>query len=150
MATAAGEYSGELPEPVTRSEFYWQKIAQRIDTGGSVSPESIDAAIEDYINTHDADIVTEAELSNALAGKQAVLTAGENIAIVDNNGNLTISATDTTYSAATTSTAGLMSATDKAKLDACKKIVYLASEAAYEALNPPDPDTVYLILEETT
>lgn len=117
MATAAGEYSGELPEPITRQEQYLKKIIEEIDGGGSVSPEQIDAAIEDYINTHDADIVTEAELSNALAGKQAVLTAGENIAIVDNNGNLTISATDTTYSAATTSTAGLMSATDKSKLD---------------------------------
>ncbi len=153
MAAAAGEYSGELPEPITRSEFYWQKIAQRIDAGGSVSPESIDAAIEDYLNSHDADIVTEAELTEALegkadsadipdvsgfigvdvnnltnyydkdtvdaalAGKQAALTAGENITIADNNGDLTISATDTTYSAATTSADGLMSAADKAKLD---------------------------------
>ena len=71
MATAAGEYSGELPEPVTRPEFYWQKIAQRIDAGSSVSPEDIDAAIEDYLNTHDADMVTEAELSDALLGKAA-------------------------------------------------------------------------------
>ena len=69
MATAAGEYSGELPEPVTRSERYWKKIAQRIDEGSSVSPEAIDAAIEDYLNTHDADVVTEAELSDALSGK---------------------------------------------------------------------------------
>ena len=69
MATAAGEYSGELPEPVTRQERYWKKIAQRIDEGSSVSPEAIDAAIEDYLNTHDADVVTEAELSDALLGK---------------------------------------------------------------------------------
>ena len=128
LASAAGEYSGELPEPVTRTEFYWQKIAQRIDAGGSVSPESIDVAIEDYINTHDADIVTEAELTEALegkadstdipdvsgfigadvnnltnyydkdtidtalAGKQATLTAGDNITIATVNGVLTISA----------------------------------------------------------
>ena len=69
MAAAAGEYSGELPEPITRSEFYWQKIAQRISAGSSVSPESINAAIEDYLNTHDADVVTEAKLSAALLGK---------------------------------------------------------------------------------
>ena len=69
MAAAVGEYSGELPEPVTRPEFYWQKIAQRIDAGGSVSPEAIDAAIEDYLNTHAADVVTEAKLSAALLGK---------------------------------------------------------------------------------
>ena len=83
----------------------------------------------------------------ALAGKQNALTAGANITIETVNDVLTISATDTTYSNATTSAAGLMSATDKSKLDACKKIVYLASEAAYEVLNPPDPDTVYMILE---
>ena len=86
----------------------------------------------------------------ALAGKQNALTAGANITIETVNDTLTISATDTTYSNATASEAGLMSAADKSKLDACKKIVYLASEAAYEALNPPDPDTVYMILEETT
>lgn len=153
MAAAAGEYAGELPPPVTRSEAYWQKVIQKIDTGSSVSPEQIDAAIEDYLNSHDADIVTEAELADALedkadsadipdvsgfidvdvnnltnyydkdtidtalAGKQTALTAGENITIADNNGDLTISAIDTTYSAATTSAPGLMSAADKAKLD---------------------------------
>ena len=69
MAAAAGEFSGELPEPVTRPELYWQKIAQRIDEGSSVSPEQVDAAIEDYLNTHDADIVTEAELAETLEGK---------------------------------------------------------------------------------
>ena len=37
--------------------------------GGSVSPEDMQAAIEEYLNTHDADIVTEQELSDALAGK---------------------------------------------------------------------------------
>ncbi|MBQ1441891.1 MAG: hypothetical protein IIZ08_08240 [Clostridia bacterium] len=83
----------------------------------------------------------------ALARKQDALTAGANITIETVNDVLTISATDTTYSNATTSAAGLMSATDKSKFDACKKIVYLASEAAYKALNPPDPDTVYMILE---
>ena len=71
MAAAAGEFSGELPEPVTRPEFYWQKIAQKIDSGSSVSPEQIDAAIEDYLNSHDADIVTEAELAETLEGKAA-------------------------------------------------------------------------------
>lgn len=37
--------------------------------GGSVSPEDIQAAIEEYLNSHEADIVTEQELSDALAGK---------------------------------------------------------------------------------
>lgn len=49
-----------------------------------------------------------------LAGKQDTLAAGTNITISSSN---VISATDTTYSAATASTAGLMSAADKTKLD---------------------------------
>ena len=67
----AGEYDGELPKPLTMDQKYYVKIIQRLDSGGgsSVSPEEIDAAIEDYLNTHDADVVTEAELSDALSGK---------------------------------------------------------------------------------
>ena len=68
MAAAAGEYEGELPEPVIRPDFYWLKIKERIEEGASVAPEDIDAAIEAYLNSHDADIVTEQELSDALAG----------------------------------------------------------------------------------
>lgn len=49
----------------------------------------------------------------ALAAKQDTLTAGNNITIADN----VISATDTTYSEATASEAGLMSASDKTKLN---------------------------------
>lgn len=45
------------------------------------------------------------------------LKAGSNVSISNSSGTVTIAATDTTYSAATTSTAGLMSAADKAKLD---------------------------------
>lgn len=48
-----------------------------------------------------------------LDAKQNTLTAGNNITISGN----TISATDTTYSDATTTTAGLMSAADKTKLN---------------------------------
>ena len=130
LASAAGEYSGELPEPKTRLEYYLKKIKEAVENGSSVAPEDIDAAIEAYLNSHDADIVTEQELSDALAGyydkdavdttlneKQDTLTAGDNISIETVNGELTISATDTTYSAATTSAPGLMSVADKTKLD---------------------------------
>ena len=48
-----------------------------------------------------------------VSGKQDTLTAGTNITI----SGTTISATDTTYSTASTSSAGLMSASDKSKLD---------------------------------
>jgi len=52
-------------------------------------------------------------LNDALDGKQNKLTAGENITIL----NDTISATDTKYTAATQSSNGLMSSSDKVKLD---------------------------------
>lgn len=68
MAAAAGEYDGDLPIPVTREDQYWQKVIRKIEDGNA-TPEEIDAAIEAYLNSHDADIVTEAELSDALAGK---------------------------------------------------------------------------------
>jgi len=55
-----------------------------------------------------------AKLKTSLAAKQDKLTAGTNVTI----SGTTISAKDTTYSAATTSAAGLMSASDKSKLDA--------------------------------
>lgn len=58
--------------------------------------------------------VTDKAVNVDLSGKQDKLTAGTNITI----SGTTISAKDTTYSAATTSAAGLMSASDKSKLDA--------------------------------
>lgn len=58
----------ELDEPQSRIEVLLTQLLGIID-GGSVSPEDIRAAIEEYLNTHDADIVTEQELSDALAGK---------------------------------------------------------------------------------
>ncbi len=63
MAAAAGEYSGELPDPVTRVDDYLKKIAEN---GGSVSPAAINTAIADYINNHDSDFVNEQELSDSI------------------------------------------------------------------------------------
>lgn len=45
------------------------------------------------------------------------LKAGSNVSISNSSGTVTIAATDTTYSAATQSANGLMSSTDKTKLD---------------------------------
>ena len=63
--------------------------------------------------TAKAATVATAENAKAIAGKQDALTAGANISI----DGATISAKDTTYTEATTSKAGLMSAADKAALD---------------------------------
>ncbi len=62
-----------------------------------------------------AKAATDAAAKNAkaIAGKQDALTAGANVTI----DGATISANDTTYTEATTSKAGLMSAADKSALD---------------------------------
>lgn len=61
----------------------------------------------------------ENQLEQSLAGKQDTLVAGSNITLTpdETTDKITITAKDTTYSAATTSAAGLMSASDKTKLD---------------------------------
>ena len=58
-------------------------------------------------------MVTSGGVASALAGKQDELTPGANITI----SGTTISAKDTTYDVATASADGLMSSTDKSKLD---------------------------------
>lgn len=78
--------------------------------------------------------VTDKAVDIDLSAKQDKLTAGTNITITGN----TISAVDTTYSEATTTVAGLMSATDKAKLDAVA-----AGATADEALTVTEIDAIF-------
>jgi len=69
--------------------------------------------IDSALSETSTNAVQNKVVNTALSKKQDALTAGDNITITYG----TISAKDTTYSAATTSAAGLMSASDKAKLD---------------------------------
>lgn len=50
MAAAAGEYSGEIPEPVTRLEYYLKKIAERA-AADNIQPDwnQTDSTADDYI-----------------------------------------------------------------------------------------------------
>lgn len=77
-------------------------------TAGTISVDSDSTPTQDSGKP-----VTSGGVYGALATKQDKLTAGSNIQIQNN----TISAIDTTYDPATQSTAGLMSAADKTKLD---------------------------------
>ena len=72
--------------------------------------EKTDLSLVSQVATNAAQAATTLENS-----KQDKLIAGSNIQIAEDG--KTISATDTTYVDATTSTSGLMSATDKTKLD---------------------------------
>lgn len=60
---------------------------------------------------------TNLEVFNGSAAGSVEFIAGSNVTLTPADGKLTIAATDTTYSAASSSAAGLMSAADKAKLD---------------------------------
>lgn len=54
---------------------------------------------------------------NGSSGKSLDIKAGSNVTLTPGSGSLTISSTNTTYGTATSSSNGLMSSTDKAKLD---------------------------------
>ena len=67
---------------------------------------------------NDATIVGGTTVSgHAVTVNKKTLKAGSNVTITGGTSEITIAATDTTYGAATTSAAGLMSASDKQKLD---------------------------------
>lgn len=87
----------------------WEKLGTQTvgDIAGLITRMT---AAEANINQHTSSIST---INTNLTKKQDKLTAGTNITI----SGATISAKDTTYSAATKSAAGLMSAADKTKLD---------------------------------
>ena len=93
----------------------WDRLSGTVDLSGYQtkidSTHKLNADLVDDTNTTNK-FVTTSEKST-WSGKQDTLTAGDNITISGN----TISATDTTYDDATTSASGLMSSTDKTKLD---------------------------------
>ena len=77
------------------------------------STTKADVGLGNVDNTSDADKPVSTVQQTALDSKQATLIQGSNITITES----TISAVDTTYGVATTSVNGLMSSTDKSKLN---------------------------------
>lgn len=84
-------------------------MAKQILTGQISPGKSSNSAVKS-VNGQVGDVV----LTNEDLGAQAKLTAGENISISEDN---IINATDTTYDIATTDKSGLLSASDKSKLN---------------------------------
>ena len=85
-----------------------------------------------------SDVYTKTELDTKINAKQDKLSAGNNITIANN----TISAKDTTYSTATSSIDGLMSKTDKSKLDNIFKSIYPVG-SIYMSVNSTNPSTLF-------
>lgn len=102
------------------------KFLRNDNTWQTVTPANIGAATSSH--TH-SNYVNQNAFSNVSVGSTTIsadtttdtltLTAGSNVTITPDatNDKITISSTNTTYNAATTSAAGLMSASDKSKLD---------------------------------
>ena len=80
LASAAGEYEGDLPEPVTRGEKYLVKIIERIDGFENIDPEDIEAAIENYTAEHAMSLQSADSLTVTANGNRysVVLTVEEN------------------------------------------------------------------------
>lgn len=68
LASAAGEYSGELPEPVTRLETYLQKVCNRLDTIENQSDEQFRTAVDNYLDENSIVFNTSAEITEVLHG----------------------------------------------------------------------------------
>ena len=74
LATASGEYSGNLPEPVTREEKYLEKIAKN---GGGGSVDAYTKSETDTLLANKADkatTYTKTEVDTALALKANLST----------------------------------------------------------------------------
>lgn len=68
MATAAGEYDGELPEPLTRNEYYLHKVCERIDNIDKPTDSQVQTAVDNYLDDHSVIFNTSAEISEVLNG----------------------------------------------------------------------------------
>lgn len=80
LASAAGEYEGDLPEPVTRGEKYLVKIIERIDGFENIDPDDIEAAVENYVAEHAMSLQSADSLIVTANGNRysVVLTVEEN------------------------------------------------------------------------
>ena len=77
MAAAAGEYDGELPTPVTRSEQWLKKMADRVNTGTGADGGN------DFVIRYAAGSPEETPIvcDRTLAAIQAAYEAGENLVV---------------------------------------------------------------------
>ena len=133
----------------TRVDDNFTNIAQNISNGQAYTGGDGISVVNNVINLkYDNDTL---KLNNGILYVPTIsynslsdkLTAGDNITIVNNR----ISATNTTYDVATSSTAGLMSALDKQKLDA--SVAYELPVAATNILGGIKPDGTTITVTET-
>jgi hypothetical protein len=125
--------------------YLWTKIKSRFEVNETAIAGKVDKvegkglSTEDYTAAEKTKLAGIAEGANnytlpaATSGAIGGVKPGTNVSVASDG---TISATDTTYTAATTETAGLMSAADKTKLDgvATGANAYVLPKAAADTL----------------
>ena len=112
-ANDAHAYAASIADDVIVINSEIDALNQAVAALQPAEIEAIKLAVQTLQTTVATLESTVATLNNSVAEKQDTLTAGSNITI----SGTTISAKDTTYDVATQSTNGLMSSTDKTKLD---------------------------------
>ena len=68
MAAAAGEYTGELPEPLTRNEYYLHKVCERFDNIDKPTDSQVQTAVDNYLDQNGVVFNTSAEITEVLNG----------------------------------------------------------------------------------
>lgn len=116
IETADSTHGINAGDNVAWTGVTWDKLAGTIDLSGyQTKIDSSHKLSSDLVDdTNAVNKFVSANEKTIWNNKQEQLTAGSNISITSEN---VINATDTTYNNATTETAGLMSASDKIKLN---------------------------------
>lgn len=116
-----------------------EKMNAKANSSDVYTKTETDTKLKAKANT--SDVYTKTELDTKINAKQDKLIAGTNITILNN----TISAkstTSTTYSTATSSADGLMSKTDKSKLDNIFNSIYPVG-SIYMSVNSTNPANLF-------
>ena len=68
MAAAAGAYAGELPEPLTRDEYYLHKVCERFDNIDKPTDAQVQTAVDNYLDENSIVFNASEEITEVLNG----------------------------------------------------------------------------------
>ena len=68
MAAAAGAYAGELPEPLTRDEYYLHKVCERFDSIDKPTDAQVQTAVDNYLDENSIVFNASEEITEVLNG----------------------------------------------------------------------------------
>lgn len=68
MAAASGEFDGQLPEPITRDEYYLTKVIKRFDNIDKPTDVQVQTAVNSFLNENSIVFNTNEEITEVLHG----------------------------------------------------------------------------------